>query len=206
MQALLTKATVARHQLATAIDLYFSEGDVISVYSLSANAWEVIDVLCTKAGVESMSIQARENVPAGKDLKRDYINSPHRNFFKHANCDPEACLEPLSVAHVESLIFLAVEDYIRLYNRSPIQFQAFQAWYLAKYPDRLEATIGTDLMERLQVAFPSLQTLSYQKQLEQGRRVIAESCNDQELLEDARTEAAFNINLNRPGFLEGTLG
>lgn len=199
MQAFLTKAIVARHQLATAIDLYFSGSDVISVYSLAANAWEIIDVLCTRSGVESMSIQARENVPAGKDLKFDYVNSPHRNFFKHAERDPDACLEPLPIAHVESLIFLAVEDYIRLHNRSPIQFQVFQVWYLAKHPDRLDAAVCADLQERLQNIFPDLRTRPYPEQLEKGRSAVLEWHNDLKLREDVRTEAAFNGKPNAPG-------
>jgi hypothetical protein len=192
MQAPLTKSAVARRQLATAIDLYFSGGDAVSVYSLAANAWEVIDVLCIRAGVESMSVQARENVPAGKDLKRNYINSPHRNFFKHAESDPDACLEPPSITHLEGLIFLAVEDYIRLHRRSPIQLQAFQAWYLAKYPDKIDPKVANGLTDNLQAAFPGLPSLSYPEQLAEGKRAINEASNDPEVLQDARTEPAFD--------------
>jgi hypothetical protein len=88
MHSPLTKSAVARSQLATAIELFFAGRDSVSIYSLAANAWEVTDALCTRAGVESMSIQARGCLPVGKDLKRNYVNSPHRNFFKHADNDP----------------------------------------------------------------------------------------------------------------------
>lgn len=199
MQARLTKSIVARRQLATAIDLYFAGSDVISVYSLAANAWEVIDVLCVRASAKSMSVQVRENMPAGKDLKRDYIDSPHRNFFKHADSDPEAHLEPLSITHVEGLIFLAVEDYIRLRKRSPIQFQAFQAWYLAKYPEKLDPRVADDLIARLQIAFPNLPSLSYAEQLEEGRRAVSDASKDQEILFDVRTEAAFESHSTSAG-------
>ncbi|WP_240786951.1 hypothetical protein [Ramlibacter rhizophilus] len=89
----LTKFDVASRQLATAIRLFFDGADPISVFSLAANAWEVIDVLCTRARVTSASTQTRGHLTAGKDLKRDYINSPFRNFFKHADRDPDAVLE-----------------------------------------------------------------------------------------------------------------
>ena len=79
----VTKLDSARRQLVTAIRLFFNGGDLVSVYSLALNAWDVIDVLCTKAFVGSFSKQARVNLPAGHTLKY-YINEPCRNFFKHA--------------------------------------------------------------------------------------------------------------------------
>lgn len=188
----LTKSIVARRQLATAIELYFAGGDVVSVYSLAANSWEVIDALCVRAGVESMSVQARENVPSGRDLKRNYINSPYRNFFKHADSDPDERLEPPSVSHLEGLLFLAVEDYIRLHHRSPIQLQAFQAWYLAKNPDKIDVRAAKDLITRLQVAFPHLLSLSHADQLAEGRRAIHEASLNPEVLGHRSTESAFD--------------
>jgi hypothetical protein len=110
----LAKLDVARRQLVTAVQLFFDGGDPISVYSLAANAWEVIDALCGRAGVSSMSSDTRGHIPEGKDLKRDYINSPYRNFFKHADRDPEGVLDGFDESNVDSILFLAVEDYIRL--------------------------------------------------------------------------------------------
>ncbi|MCE3272834.1 MAG: hypothetical protein K0S57_3231 [Ramlibacter sp.] len=127
----LTKVDVARRQLVTAITLFFNGGDSVSVLSLAANAWEVIDALCMRAGVASMSAQTRTYMAPGKDLKKDYINSPFRNFFKHADRDPDAVLQDLDDSVVEGILFLAVEDYIRMHGRSPIELQAFQLWYLA---------------------------------------------------------------------------
>ena len=126
MHGQLTKLEVARRQLATAIDLFFADRDSVSVYSLATNSWEVIDALCRKAGIGSFSIQTRENVPSGKDLMVNYVNSPYRNFFKHADTDSEKTWPPLPDSQVEGVLFLAVEDYIRLNGRSPLQFQVFQ--------------------------------------------------------------------------------
>jgi hypothetical protein len=191
MHSPLTKTTVARRQLATAVELFFAGRDVVSIYSLAANAWEVIDALCIKAGVESMSIQARGYVPAGKDLKRSYINSPYRNFFKHADNDPDQTLEPLSNSHVEALLFLAVEDYIRLNRRSPVQLQVFQLWYLAKHPKKLQPAVASELIEGITQAFPGLASLSFQNQLVHGSQRLAQALHDQSLLTDPRTEPAF---------------
>ncbi len=191
MHGRLTKLEVARRQLATAIDLFFADRDAVSVYSLAANSWEVIDVLCRKAGIESLSVQARENVPTGKDLKVNFVNSPHRNFFKHANTDSEGTLPPLPDSQVEGVLFLAVEDYIRLNGRSPVQFQVFQLWYLAKHPDKLAPGVANELMEGIAVAFPALSSLHRNAQLAQGAQLLAEAASDQDLAGDPKTEPAF---------------
>lgn len=191
MHRRLTKIGIARQQLATAIDLFFAGQDAVSVYSLATNSWEVIDVLCRKAGVESLSIQARENIPDGKDLKVNYVNSPYRNFFKHANNDSEETLAPLPDSQVEGVLFLAVEDYIRLNGRSPVQFQVFQLWYLAKHPEKLAAGVANELMEGITSAFPGLSSLPRDSQLALGAQVLANAAGDQELANDPKTESAF---------------
>lgn len=191
MPSLLTKTDVARRQLAMAIDLFFTNRDAVSVYSLATNAWEIIDTLCVKAGIGSMSAQTRENLPLGKDLKRHYINSPYRNFFKHADSDSEKTLELLPVSHVEGVLFLAVEDYIRLNRRSPIQLQVFQLWYLAKYPDKLDPAIAVELIAQGEQAFPGLRSLQQEEQLALGARMLEQAALDNTLLADAGTEPAF---------------
>lgn len=187
----LTKLDVSRRQLATAIELFFADRDAVSIYSLATNSWEVIDVLCRKAGVESFSVQARENVAEGKDLKRDYINSPYRNFFKHADSDSEKTAPPLPDSQVEGVLFLAVEDYIRLNGKSPVQLQVFQLWYLAKYPEKLNPAVADELMKGIASAFPGLPSLCRDEQLAFGAQVLAHAVGDNELANDPRTECAF---------------
>lgn len=191
MHGRLTKLEVARRQLATAIDLFFADRDAVSVYSLAANSWEVIDVLCRNAGIESFSIQARENVSVGKDLKLDCVNSPYRNFFKHAKSDSEKTLPPLPDSQVEGVLFLAVEDYIRLNGRSPVQFQVFQLWYLAKHPEKLAPSVANQLMEGVAAAFPGLSSLPRNAQLARGAQMLADAAGDQVLAGDPKTEPAF---------------
>lgn len=188
----LDKLTVARRQLATAIELLFSDRDKVSVYSLAANAWEVIDVLCRLAGVESFSVHARENIPPGKDLKRNYINSPHRNFFKHADSDPKGKLPPLPDAQVDGVVFMAVEDYIRLNQRSPTQFQVFQLWYLATNPSRLDANVADEVLIGTNEMFPGIVQMSRVQQLGEGARMLNRAATDPGVLADPRTERAFD--------------
>ena len=187
----LDKLTVARRQLATAIELLFAERDMVSVYSLAANAWEVIDELCRLSGVESFSVQARENIPQGKDLKRHYINSPYRNFFKHADSDPQSTLPPLPDFQVESVVFMAVEDYIRLNQRSPTQFQVFQLWYIATNPSRLNPNVAAEVLIGADEMFSGIVQMSRVQQLAEGARMLQRAAADVGVLADPRTEPAF---------------
>lgn len=188
MEPSLTKIDVARRQLITAVRLLFDEEDSISIFSLAANAWEVIDVLCNKAGVQSLSNQTREHIQGGKDLKYDYINSPYRNFFKHADRNPEAVSPPLKGADVDNLIFLAVEDYLRLQKKSPIEFQVFQLWFMSIYTDKVSTEALSEILGVAESAFPNIGSLMRTDRLAMGKRVLVDAKVDQVLLCDPRTE------------------
>ena len=188
MEKNLTKRDVARRQLMTAITLFFQDKDLVSVFSLATNAWEVIDVLCNRAGVKSMSNRARENIPVGRHLKAHYINEPCRNFFKHAERDPDAILEEFDEHSVDAIVFLAVEDYVRLFKKAPVEFQVFQAWYLATNEEKV-AEPEMDLISRsIEELFPGIRDASRIEQLQMGRGVLENALRDSELLADPATE------------------
>jgi len=191
MSLTLDKATVARRQLATGIRLQFDAGDPVSIFTLAANAWEIIDTLCRLEDVPSFSNDMREHVPESKELKRDYVNSPFRNFFKHADHDPEAVLTGFSEFDCDHMLYMGTEDYIRLKRRSPIEFQIFQLWYLALYPGKVKPARLANILETVDEAFPGIRALTRKQQLEMGVRVLNEARSDATLINDPRTEAAF---------------
>lgn len=187
----LTKRDVARRQLATAIRLFFDAGDLVSIFSLAANAWEIVDVLCERQGVVSFSRQTREHLPAGKDLKYDYINSPYRNFFKHADRDPQATLAEFRAENVEAIVFLSVEDYLRLFQQAPVEFQVYQLWYLATNTVKVANEHLASILEHTDSAFPGIQDLPRVKQLALGKKVLCEAMANAELRADPRSEDAW---------------
>lgn len=187
----LTKRAVAQRQLKTAVRLLLSHGDLVSVVTLAANAWEIIDYFCRKTGVPSMSEQARSYVPHGKRLKVDYINSPYRNFFKHAETDADVVLPPLSAAFVDGLIYLAVEDYLRWAKKGPIEFQVFQLWYLALYIEKVADDDRNMIVEIVDRKFPDIRTHARDVQIDLGRQVLDDAMRDFELLNDSQTEASI---------------
>lgn len=185
----VTKLDSARRQLITAIRLFFEDGDTVSVYSLASNAWEIIDVLCMKAAVKSFSKQVQENMQVGHTLKY-YINEPCRNFFKHANQDPnpDHSIE-LSDANVQAVLFLAVEDYMRYRQRGPVEAQVFQAWFIAVFPEKLADDLASQSkLEYARLAFPGISALSLPDQIKMGREMLDAACKDVELAADPKTE------------------
>ena len=186
----ITKLDAARRQLVTAIRLFFNRGDPISVFSLAANAWEVIDALCTRKGIAGVSHLTRSHIPPERDLKKDYVNSPYRNFFKHADHDPEALLEGFDGKVVDGLIFLAADDYMRLAGKSPVEFQVFQLWYLAVNVEKVAAGELRKILEAVEVKFSKIRTLQREEQIVLGKSVLDNALLDNGLLKDPKTEAS----------------
>lgn len=183
----LTKIDAARRQLVTAIKLFFAEGDTVSVFSLAANAWEIVDALCCRSGVESLSRQTQGNLRAGEKLKRDYINEPYRNFFKHADRDPDASVD-FNERDAEAVMMLAVEDYLQLRGAAPIEFQVYQAWYLARHPHAVAEEKADEISGTLVNIFPDFDILDDNAQIAIGRRVLYEALSNPELCVALGTE------------------
>jgi len=186
----LTKIDAARRQLLTAIRLFFAEGDAVSVLSLAANAWEIVDALCGLAGIESLSLQTEGNLREEQRLKRDYINEPYRNFFKHADRDPDASIE-FNERDAEAVMMLAVEDYLRLQGAAPIEFQVYQAWYLARHPHAIAADRADDISGRLADVFPDFENLDDNAQIAMGRRMLSRALTNPELAVACGTERSI---------------
>ena len=188
----VSKIDAARRQLVTAIRLFFDDGDRVSVYSLASNAWEVIDVLCESADVASFSRQARGHLPVGHTLAY-YINEPCRNFFKHARQDPnpDSSVE-LRESDVAAILFLAVEDYLRLRRGGPVEVQVFQAWFISVFPDKVAGDpVAQSLIENASRAFPGIATCDGPDQIVMGRRVMEAARGDPGLAADPKTESCL---------------
>jgi len=186
----LTKSDVSRRQLVSAIRLFFNEGDPVSVYTLASNALEVIDQLCKLRGVESVSDQTRTHIDDSRDLIKHYIN-PYRNFFKHANKDPEAVITGFDAHSCEGVLFLAAEDYTRLHNMSPIEVQVYSFWFCAMYPEKLSPSASERLMPKADIAFPGIANAERTAQLAMGSKAIKEAAENPALMNHPQTEQSL---------------
>jgi hypothetical protein len=140
----LTPLIVARAQLLTAIELFFGEKDPISVQALAGNAREILEKLCRQAHIQPMTeFLFKDHPDKSKKEIYDAINL-YRNCFKHLGDTEEIrqedqrTLDQFDDSKNEYLLFICVEDYIRLRKAMPVPMQVFHAWFCASHIDLLE--------------------------------------------------------------------
>ena len=180
----LTKLDVARRQLAVAIRLFFDDRDSVSVYTLATNAWEIVDALCTNRGVDSFSEQTRNNVRDGKSLKHDYINKPDRNFFKHADRDPDGILKGFCDDKNSHILFMAVEDLMQFEQTKLFECVVFQPWYVAVYAEKLAPEVRDKFIQVSHDTFPNIRQLTRSEKKKMGREYLQLASKGKQFLED----------------------
>lgn len=133
----LTKIDVARRQLVTAIRLLFDDRDPVSVFSLAANAQEILSTLCERRGV--LSLRASIAAPTGmkSDQLQTQLINPARNFFKHADRDPDSVWRDFTDSDCDHILLIPSIDFVMLERKSPIEAQVFVTWYAALYPEKI---------------------------------------------------------------------
>ncbi len=88
----LSKLDVAQRQLRTAIELWFIDGDPVSIHALAFSAHEVIHVLYKKEGHKDLLFDT-------SFIKNEYLTEFNRfikksaNFIKHARNDSDGTLD-----------------------------------------------------------------------------------------------------------------
>ncbi len=127
----ITKLEAARRQLETAIRLYFSNGDQISIHTLAAASYNVIRDIVRKKKLGAMIVKdlsVQHAKPEFRKVVSKALNAAE-NFFKHADKDPEASFNFLP-AQTEFLIFDAEVMYQKLTGRVSPLFLAFRGWFM----------------------------------------------------------------------------
>ncbi len=137
----LTPFMVARSQLLTAIELFFADKDPVSVQALTGNARELLEELCRQACVEPMTELLLRDHP-GK-LREDIYDAMnvYRSCFKHLaktenkRREDQAALDQFDDSINEYLLYVCVEDYLRLRKTMPIPMQVFHSWFCVLHSD-----------------------------------------------------------------------
>jgi len=133
----LTKFDVAERQLLQAIRLFFSGGDAVSVHTLSEAAAQVLyDTRDNHGGVTSIF---RDSDRIRPERKKEWLQHLFcsRNFFKHANKDPNATHEfKLSFNHFSLLD--AVNMYAAAKKSWTPETLIFFSWFSLSYPGILK--------------------------------------------------------------------
>ncbi|MCK1550280.1 MULTISPECIES: hypothetical protein [unclassified Bradyrhizobium] len=190
----LTPFLVARSQLLTAIDLFFEDRDPVSIQALAGNARELLESLCRLRGIEPMTELLLRDHPGRP--KRDIYAALnlYRNCFKHvgdteaARKDDQLTLDQFDDTKNEYLLYVCVEDYLRLREKSPVAMQILQAWFCALHVELLSQQ---ELGEIFLKAFPGIGEMSRSQQKRGGLGVLRKFENDTTLLSHPDTEPAI---------------
>lgn len=131
----IDKLDAACRQLNTAISLWFSSGDSISIHTLACSAHQIVHDINQKKGgrdliYDTLIVKERYLPKAREFFKRAY------NFFKHADKDADTTIE-FNASLTE--FFIAMTSLgLEILGRQPdIIRDAFTLYYGLKNPDLL---------------------------------------------------------------------
>jgi hypothetical protein len=189
----LTPFLVARSQLLTAIDLFFEDRDPVSVQALAGNAREILESLCRLRGIEPMTELLLRDHP-GRPKKDIYAAlNLYRNCFKHVGDteatrkDDQLTLNQFDDTKNEFLLYICVEDYLRLRKKAPVAMQIVLAWFSEVHPESLQQGVAEQFPGR----FPGILEVNRDQQKRAGLSFLRQLENDTTLLSHPETEPAI---------------
>lgn len=132
MNEQLTKIEVAKRQLCTAIDLYFTHKDLVSAWTLGASAYNVLRDL--NRAFDSSNMLLKDQLPRAvpteqRQRVREKIQEIE-NFLKHADRDANAILDFSPVGRIELLLFDASNVYRQLSGSETVEMVLMRMWFL----------------------------------------------------------------------------
>ena len=163
----VSKIEAARRQLTTAINLYFKNGDPVSIHTLAAAAFQISKDLCESRDDAPDSLPSRM-----KDLvKPEFLTeawgmfTESANFFKHADRDPEKThlYDPVET---EIILFIAIHQFQALTEDYFLELRLYAMWYMFRYPEFfIVPTLIENTMRRGQQVFEDDRVKFYQTML-----------------------------------------
>ncbi len=137
MKITVTKLDVARGQLETAIELFFKEGDSISIHTLSRAAHEILETIGKKQGFNSILEEGYEKfIPKEKQKEVRNKLSEVKNFSKHGSFDSDKSIEFQPELNTYYL-WDSARLYLLLTKNLTKNMAIFQTWFSVKNPDVL---------------------------------------------------------------------
>jgi len=179
----LNKFDVAERQLNQAIQLFFNEGDPVSIHTLAEAAAQVLYDIKDEFGAKSLT---RDSVHIRPEFKKEWLASlfRSRNFFKHAERNPKALHE-----FKEEFNHFSIMDAVNMYLTAKRSWTpesiVFLQWFCTKYPKAIrEGAEIADLLNRYRARAPRDEQLHRQiasraiREMRQQSRSIAGVTSD----------------------------
>lgn len=189
MPVQITKVEAARRQLVTAIRLFFEDADSISVYTLAHAAWEVLDALSEHRGLTRFRGEmCRANGLDEFEVKQKVSHG--RNFFKHADKDPDEVLENFSDDFNDQVLLCASFDYGELADSKPMELQIFQLWYFVTHLDTALRPELDEIITAGEELFPGIGSMSRRQQKRAGLEALVGALRNPTLMAHPSTDRA----------------
>ncbi len=169
----VTKFNAARSQLRTAIELWFSEADQVSICALAYASHEIIHRIYRLQGhsdllFDSIIIKDEHRGDFAKHIK----DAP--NFFKHANNETNQDDEiEFSAGLSGLLIMVSIVGIIRMSKKLNHSESAFMYWLRIHNPSWFSASVGEsgfpiDIIEKLRGIEKSMFFLAFKELRRKG--------------------------------------
>jgi hypothetical protein len=131
---IVTKLHAAVSQLETAITLWFSNGDPISIHTLTGAAHRIVLDLLEHQGKTTLSFDM-QHIRPGKEKEFKRLLRAAETFFKHAKDDPEDT-HLFNPEGTELYLFSAVAGYKELVHGQRVAIlDLFSCRVYLTYPD-----------------------------------------------------------------------
>jgi len=141
----LTKFEAAERQLIQGIRLFFEEGDPISIHTLAEAAVQVFRDLAPKYNTSSVITEHPSLSHISKSVIYNTMNEA-RNFFKHADKDPDKVLE-FDVARNNMSLLECSTLHTSIKGGIIPEVLVFELWFLSKNKDLFAS--NKEFMEKL---------------------------------------------------------
>lgn len=167
----ISKIDAARAQLKTAIELWFANGDHISIHTLACAAHQIIhDINTHKKGPDlifNSSIIKSER-------RKEWINSLKKemNFFKHADTDPTTSIE-FDPEASEFFILMSIQGLQIFGFEGNVAETAFFRWFMLHNPDLLTPQGQQFLIDSIPVGIDEIRHLDRREFFEAFREAAA---------------------------------
>jgi len=188
----LTKISVARAQLVTALDMFVRDKDPVSIQCLACGGGEVIEGLADVMGKEPFATHIMKTQPGMNRTAIRWRRNQYWNAFKHffdqkgIPREDEEMLAKFSDVNNDVALYVGWTDYGIVQKRMPVAAQVFQVWWYALN----ERVLSPDAnLNAVRTAFPDIARQPRAEQKRRLRRSIEKHRKDRELLADPATEA-----------------
>ena len=186
-----SKQEIARRQLGTALHLFLEDSDPISIHCLACGGAELADWLARESGETTFSQHALNSDPAMAPTELLSLRNRYWNAMKHATTrggksrDDENVLSTFEDDDNDHTLFIGWYDYASAVGILPIEAQVFQAWYFAKFPEKLASAISPEPYDEL---FPEIRKMDRPRRKMQLRAKIEWARHQADVMQDPRTD------------------